>query len=72
VKTSDIFERELAGGVISLSDPQYPKIAALKARLAADPAVRFAEALEAGETVAGTGVLKGHVPLADLLERVPA
>ena len=27
--TRDIFERELAGEVISLSDPEYPKIAAL-------------------------------------------
>ena len=27
--TRDIFQRELAGEVISLSDPEYPKIAAL-------------------------------------------
>jgi glutathione S-transferase len=50
----------------------YPKIAALKARLAGDPAVRFAEALEAGEVAAGNGALKGHVPLAELRERAPA
>jgi len=29
MKSRDIFERELAGEVISLSDPEYPKIAAL-------------------------------------------
>jgi acetyltransferase-like isoleucine patch superfamily enzyme len=29
MKTRDIFERELAGEVISLGDPEYPKIAAL-------------------------------------------
>ena len=27
--TRDIFQRELAGEVIPLSDPEYPKIAAL-------------------------------------------
>ena len=29
MKPRDIFERELAGEVISLADPEYPKIAAL-------------------------------------------
>jgi hypothetical protein len=29
VATRDIFQRELAGEVIPLSDPEYPKIAAL-------------------------------------------
>jgi glutathione S-transferase len=43
----------------------YPKIAALKARLHADPAVRFAVALEDGEAVRSPA-LKGHVPLEDL------
>ena len=45
----------------------YPKIAALKARLHADPAVRFAVALEEGEAPASPA-LKGHVPLRDLTE----
>ena len=27
--TPDIFQRELAGEVVALSDPEYPKIAAL-------------------------------------------
>lgn len=43
----------------------YPKIAALKARLHANPAVTFAMALEAGETVTSPW-LKGHTPLGDL------
>jgi glutathione S-transferase len=50
----------------------YPKIAALKARLHADPAVRFAVALEDGETPPGSGALKGHVPLDQLLAPVAA
>jgi len=29
MSAGDIFQRELAGEVISLSDPEYPKIAAL-------------------------------------------
>ena len=50
----------------------YPKIAALNARLHADPAVRFAVALENGETPGGSGALKGHVPLEELLRPVAA
>lgn len=49
----------------------YPKIAALKARLHADPAVRFAMALEDGEP-ASSPALRGHVALADLAEAVAA
>lgn len=50
----------------------YPKISALKARLHADPAVRFATALEDGETASGSGALKGHVPLDELMAPVAA
>ena len=50
----------------------YPRIAALKARLAADPAVRFAVAIENGDEPAGSGALRGHVPLGEVLGRVPA
>lgn len=50
----------------------YPKIAALKARLHADPAVRFAVALEDGETPPGSGALRRHVPLDELLAPVAA
>jgi glutathione S-transferase len=54
-------------------DPDaYPRIAALKARLAAEPAVQFATAVEAGCEAAGSGAMKGHVALADVLARQPA
>jgi glutathione S-transferase len=54
-------------------DPaEYPKVAALKARLEADPAVRFAVALEAGETPSGAGAFRGHVPLSEVLSPVAA
>ena len=49
----------------------YPRIAALKARLHADPAVRFAVALEAGEAVSSSA-LRAHVPLEDLTGLVAA
>ena len=49
----------------------YPKIAALKARLHADPAVRFAVALEEGEA-AESPALKGHRPLEELTALAPA
>jgi glutathione S-transferase len=45
----------------------YPRIAALKARLAADPAVRFAAAIEEGLATAGSGAMKGQVPLDELV-----
>ena len=49
-------------------DPaDYPKLRALKARLEADPAVVFATAIENGEEPKGTGVMKGQVPLKELL-----
>lgn len=45
----------------------YPRITALKARLAADPGVRFAAAIEDGEVPAGSRAFKGHVPLGEVL-----
>src|SRR4051794_30864407 len=51
-------------------DPSaYPKLAALRRRLEADPAVRFALALENGETPSGSGALLGQIPLPEILER---
>jgi glutathione S-transferase len=50
----------------------YPKLAALKARIAADPAVRFAIAIENGELPAGSGACIGHVELADIIARYGA
>jgi len=49
-------------------DPaEYPRIAALRRRLDADPAVRFAAAIENGETPSGAGAFKGHVALPEVL-----
>jgi glutathione S-transferase len=45
----------------------YPRVEALKTRLGADPAVRFALAIEQGETPPGSGALRGHVPLDEVL-----
>jgi glutathione S-transferase len=48
----------------------YPRIEALKKRLDGDPAVRFAIAVENGETPEGSGACKGHVPLREVLASV--
>lgn len=47
----------------------YPKLAALRRRIEADPAVQFAVALENGETPEGSGVMRGQIPLDDVLAR---
>ncbi|MBX3445340.1 MAG: glutathione S-transferase family protein [Parvibaculaceae bacterium] len=49
---------------------RWPKLAALRARLEADPAVIYATALEEGETQQGIGACKGHVPLAELIAQI--
>ena len=51
---------------------RWPKLAALRARLEADPAVLYATALETGESAVGSGVCLGHVPLAEVIERYGA
>jgi glutathione S-transferase len=48
---------------------RWPKLQAIRRRVEADPAVRFAVALEDGQTPAGSGALKGQVPLAEVIER---
>jgi len=48
---------------------RWPKLAALRARLEADPAVIYATALESGEHSPGSGACVGHVPLAEVIER---
>jgi glutathione S-transferase len=54
-------------------DPaKFPRIEGLKSRLNQDPAVRFAAAIEAGEIPTGSGALKGHVPLTEVLARQAA
>jgi glutathione S-transferase len=54
-------------------DPSaYPKLTDLRRRVEADPAVQFALAIEAGETPAGSGAMRGQVPLAEVLGRYAA
>ena len=51
---------------------RWPKLAALRARLEADPAVIYATALESGESASSSGACRGHVLLADVIERYGA
>ncbi|WGF88152.1 glutathione S-transferase family protein [Marinivivus vitaminiproducens] len=48
---------------------RWPKLAALRRRIEAEPAVAYATRLEAGEAVAGSGACVGHVALAEVIER---
>lgn len=49
-------------------DPRdYPRILALRQRIEADPAFRFAVAIEDGKPAIGSGAMKGLVPLEDVL-----
>ncbi|MBW9079084.1 glutathione S-transferase family protein [Agrobacterium pusense] len=53
-----------------VADPgRWPKLAALRRRLEADPAVVYASGLERGEPAKGNGSCRGHVDLATLVER---
>jgi len=48
---------------------RWPRIETLRRRLEADPAVRFASALERGDAAAGSGALQGHISLAEVTDR---
>lgn len=48
---------------------RWPKLAALRARLEADPAVIYATALESGDTPSEQGPCRGHVTLTEVIER---
>ncbi|OCP00466.1 MULTISPECIES: glutathione S-transferase family protein [unclassified Ensifer] len=50
----------------------YPRISALRKRIEADPAFRFALAIEDGVPAVGSGAMKGLVPLNDVLKRAGA
>ena len=53
-----------------MADPgRWPKLAALRRRLEADPAVVYASGMERGEPAKGNGSCRGHVDLATLVER---
>jgi len=48
---------------------RWPKLAALRARIEADPAVVYATSLESGEMLPGNGACRGHVDLREVIER---
>lgn len=48
---------------------RWRKLAAVRSRLEHDPAVIYATALENGEQAAGNGSCRGHVPLAEVIQR---
>jgi glutathione S-transferase len=50
----------------------YPRLAALRRRIEAHAAVRYAMAVEDGEQPAGSGACLGHVPLAEVIDRFAA
>ena len=51
---------------------EYPRLHAYLQRLDADPAVRFAKAIEKGEPVTGCGAFRGHLTLDELMPRLAA
>lgn len=46
---------------------RWPKLAAVRSRLEADPAIVYATALENGESGRGAGLCAGHIALADVI-----
>lgn len=46
---------------------RWPRLAALRRRLEADPAVQYALALEEGRATEGSGACLGHVPLEEVI-----
>lgn len=51
---------------------RWPKLAALRRRIEADPAVVYAMALENGEMQPGNGACKGHIELTEVIDRFGA
>ncbi|MGB3338380.1 MAG: glutathione S-transferase [Devosia sp.] len=53
-----------------VAEPErWPRLLAVRRRLEADPAVRFALAIEDGQTPTGSGALIGQIPLGEVIER---
>jgi glutathione S-transferase len=50
----------------------YPRLAALRKRIETDPGVRFALAIENGETPQGSGAMRGQIPLGEVIARFGA
>ncbi len=46
---------------------RWPRLTALRRRLERDPGVRFAMAIENGQTPVGSGACQAHVALADVI-----
>lgn len=51
---------------------RWPKLAALRERIEADPAFIDAMALENGENASGNGACRGHVELREVIDRFGA
>lgn len=47
----------------------YPRLAALRRRIEAEPAVQFATAIENGDLPEGSSAFRGHVPLDAVIDR---
>jgi glutathione S-transferase len=53
-------------------DPSdFPRVAALRQKLEADPAFQFASRIEKGQEAEGSGAMVEHVPLTELLQGTP-
>jgi glutathione S-transferase len=52
-----------------LERTEHPALEALRARLERDPAVQFAQAIEQGQEAQSVGRYRGHLALAEALER---
>lgn len=48
---------------------RWPRLQALRKRVENDPAVRYATALECGDTAAASSASRGHIPLAEVIDR---
>jgi glutathione S-transferase len=51
---------------------RWPKLAAVRRRIEAEPAVAYAVALENGQMQTGSGACRGHVRLEDLVTEIPS
>ncbi|TJX32211.1 MAG: glutathione S-transferase family protein, partial [Mesorhizobium sp.] len=56
----------------AIEGADYPRLAALRERIQADPVVQYALAVEDGRKPVGSGACLGHVPLAEVIERFAA
>ena len=66
-------QKDLTEDEYSLRKQEYAqRLQALRQRVESDPAVVLATALENGETPTGKGAFKGHMPLAEVIERFGA